>query len=158
MTMVYIIHEGKVLLLQRSLTKKILPGVWLGIGGKIEPGETIEGSVRREVQEETGLICERIQFRGALSYVRETEEAGMVYLYTVDKFSGTLIEDCDEGTLAWHPIDTITELENFAPHQKAFAPKILKDSTYFYTGISYYEGFTEIGYQDSESFFQERVA
>lgn len=155
MTVIYIVRDGKVLLLRRSLTKKILPGVWLGVGGKIEPGETIEESVKREVLEETGFICEHMEFRGALSYVRENSEAGIVYLYTVDRFSGMLIEDCDEGELAWHPIEGIAELENFAPHQKIFATKILTDSTYFYTGISYYEGAKEIAYQDSESFFEK---
>lgn len=46
---------GKVLLLRRSVTKKIDPGVYSGIGGKVEPGESIYDATLREIEEEAGL-------------------------------------------------------------------------------------------------------
>lgn len=51
---VYILHEGKVLLLYHKKLQK-----WLPPGGHMEPNETPPEAARREVKEETGL---EIQF------------------------------------------------------------------------------------------------
>lgn len=45
-------HEGKILLLQRPLQKG---GVWDLPGGRLQRGEEIEETLRREVYEETGI-------------------------------------------------------------------------------------------------------
>jgi 8-oxo-dGTP diphosphatase len=47
--------KGKVLLLKRSANKKLDPGVYSGIGGKVEPGEDFYSALLREIKEETGL-------------------------------------------------------------------------------------------------------
>ena len=39
------------------------PGMWSCLAGFVEPGETIEAAVRREVREEAGIVC------GPVSYV-----------------------------------------------------------------------------------------
>ena len=56
-TLCYIEREGKLLLLYRN-KKENDPneGKWIGVGGKIEEGETPDECVLREVMEETGLI------------------------------------------------------------------------------------------------------
>lgn len=47
--------DGDVLLLKRSPTKKVDPGVYSGIGGKVEPGEDFYSAIIREIEEETGI-------------------------------------------------------------------------------------------------------
>ena len=47
--------NGKVLLLKRSEKKNIDPGVYSGIGGKVEPHESFYDALIREIKEETGL-------------------------------------------------------------------------------------------------------
>jgi len=47
--------DGKVLLLKRSKNKKIDPGVYSGVGGKVEPHESFYDALLREIKEETGL-------------------------------------------------------------------------------------------------------
>ena len=37
-------------------------GMYSALAGFLEPGETIEASVRREIKEETGVICGAIQY------------------------------------------------------------------------------------------------
>ena len=47
--------DGKLLLLKRTDNKEIDPGVYSGIGGKVEPGEDFYSAILREIKEETGL-------------------------------------------------------------------------------------------------------
>jgi 8-oxo-dGTP diphosphatase len=47
------VHDGRVLLIRRG--KEPLRGRWVVPGGTVEPGETLEEALVREVQEETGL-------------------------------------------------------------------------------------------------------
>ena len=47
-------HEGKYLITQRRSTA-VLPGLWEFPGGKVEPGETDEAALRREVRERLGV-------------------------------------------------------------------------------------------------------
>jgi len=48
-------EEGHVLLGLRAPHKKVWPGHWDAIGGKIEAGETPDQALIREVQEEVGV-------------------------------------------------------------------------------------------------------
>lgn len=50
-----IIHNGKILILQRSSDDDIFPNLWELPSGKKEPMEKVEDAVAREVLEETGL-------------------------------------------------------------------------------------------------------
>jgi len=47
--------DGKVLLLSGAPHKRIWAGLWNGIGGHIEAGESVLTAARRELCEETGL-------------------------------------------------------------------------------------------------------
>jgi 8-oxo-dGTP diphosphatase len=48
-------RNGKILLLQRSITNEFEPGLWEFPGGKINFGENLIEALKREVMEETGL-------------------------------------------------------------------------------------------------------
>lgn len=55
---VAIIHDSsnKVFIARRSQTKSFLPGMFESIGGHLDPGETLEEGLKREIREEIG--CE----------------------------------------------------------------------------------------------------
>jgi 8-oxo-dGTP diphosphatase len=46
--------DGRIFFQRRSPDRKLFPNCWDIVGGHVEPGETIEEALRREVQEETG--------------------------------------------------------------------------------------------------------
>jgi 8-oxo-dGTP diphosphatase len=50
-----IIKNGKILLLQRSITSEFEPGLWEFPGGKLIFGENLTDALKREIMEETGL-------------------------------------------------------------------------------------------------------
>jgi len=85
-------------------------GKWIGIGGKVEEGETPDECVRREVMEETGLQMEHFWQRGVIYFHSDIWESEEMYLYSCDKVSGELAETCREGELRWIPIEEVMGL------------------------------------------------
>lgn len=53
--------DGHVLLTRRAKTLRSFPGIWVGPGGYVDPGETILTTVLREIHEETGLQVSKMQ-------------------------------------------------------------------------------------------------
>lgn len=50
-------HKDNILLAQRAFTKKYDPGLWgPAVAGTVEEGETYESNVKKEAQEEIGLV------------------------------------------------------------------------------------------------------
>ena len=115
-TLCYIEDRGKWLMLYRN-RKPEDPneGKWLGIGGKIEPGETPDECNAREVMEETGLRLGSAHFCGIIQFRADMYEDEDMYLYYSNDFgpadagaSETLngkdeyvLPECDEGELRW---------------------------------------------------------
>ncbi len=59
----FLAHDGKILLLKRSSKVRTYPGRWAGISGSIEHAdESPDERVLKEIEEETGLCPEDIQF------------------------------------------------------------------------------------------------
>lgn len=57
--------EGRCLVLKRSVASKGNPGKWDFPGGKVDAGEAVDETARREVLEETGLEIEVGRVLGA---------------------------------------------------------------------------------------------
>ena len=100
-TLCYIERGDEWLLLHRVRKQHDLNrDKWIGLGGKVEPGETPEECVLREVQEEAGLTLTDCRYRALITFLSDQWPGEYMHLYTATKFTGTP-GDCDEGELAW---------------------------------------------------------
>lgn len=111
-TICYLHHDHKTLMLYRNKKENdINEGKWIGIGGKLEPGESPEECILREFYEETGLKLSRVQLKGYITFpgIYHGMDEGM-FLYEAHDFSGTLVDECKEGTLAWIEDDKLAAL------------------------------------------------
>lgn len=70
-TAAIIINNGKILIAQRAENQK-LAGKWEFPGGKIEPGETPEECLKREINEELGIDIEVNDFFDESTYKYDT--------------------------------------------------------------------------------------
>ncbi len=110
-TLCYIENNGQYLMLHRSPAKKDgSVGKWMGVGGKLEPGETPDECIEREVREETGLAMTNYIKRGIIHFYSDIWEDEIMHLYSCYGYEGTLDTACDEGELLWIDIDRVMEL------------------------------------------------
>ncbi len=99
-TLCYIRRNGRTLMMFRDrIPGDPHLGKWNGLGGKMEPGETPEECVIREVMEESGLALESPVLRGFLTFPAfEGDEDWYVFLFEASSAEGEP-GDCREGRL-----------------------------------------------------------
>lgn len=125
----YIENNGCYLLLLRNKKEiDINKGKYIGIGGHIELGENKEEALIREVKEETGLIVESYQYRAKLIFINNGYKE-IMYLFTVDKFTGE-VKECDEGELHWIRKEDIFKFPHWEGDE-IFIKKMLDTNEYF---------------------------
>lgn len=115
--------------------KDLNEGKWIGIGGKLEPGETPLQCVARETREETGLAITDFVMRGIIYFHSDIWESEKMYLYSATLSAGGTastgganpaeeLPDCEEGILKWVPFPEIMDL-NLWEGDKLFLPKLM---------------------------------
>ena len=124
-TLCYLHQDGLWLMLFRN-KKPEDPneGKWIGIGGKIEGGESPDECNAREVYEETGITLRSAHFHGVIRFRSDAWPAEDMYLYSSDDFtwpgapcSGSFtpadaraLPDCSEGELKWIAEEKLLDL------------------------------------------------
>ncbi len=134
--LVYLKNQGEVLLIRKA-HGRVYEGQWIGLGGKLEPGEDPASSAIREFKEECGLMLADPKLRGTFIWIDEVR-CGIVHIFTGTEWTGRLSES-DEGQLQWHRIADLTKLEGLVEHQRLFLDRILLDNNHFYSGIAVYQ-------------------
>ena len=101
-TLCYIEKDGKYLMLHRVKKENDAnKDKWIGIGGKLEAGESPFDCVRREVFEETGLSLVTPRYRGIITFVSNLYGTEYMHLFSATEYTGNIKQDCNEGVLEW---------------------------------------------------------
>jgi 8-oxo-dGTP diphosphatase len=87
-------------------------GKYNGLGGKMEPQESIHQCICREIKEEAGIICDQVVLRGTINWTGfgPQGEDWFGFIYRIDQFTGVPFTSNEEGRLLWHPIERLAEL------------------------------------------------
>ena len=83
--------DGKVFIAQRSWKKKLSPGQWETIGGKLELKETPEDGLKREIKEELGVGVKSLKFFNNYSYA--AGKVSVTYIVEIEKSPQPNIQD-----------------------------------------------------------------
>lgn len=83
-------------------------GRWNGYGGKVDPGETIEESMIREMQEESGITPTKFEKRGVLyfEFKEIPEQIYEVNVFSIDDYVGEPIET-EEMKPQWFDVNEL---------------------------------------------------
>lgn len=107
--------DHRILLGRRASWKKLWPNQWDSIGGHIEPGETPEDTLQREVLEEIGVLPTRWQWLETVSKQHSNlHELVENHIFAVSGWTGGEPRmTCDEHTeLGWFTLAEIEALPN----------------------------------------------
>ncbi len=93
-------REGEVLLAHRSPERRTYPGTWSFPGGHVEPGETLDDALRRELTEELGVTA-----TDCAPLTQFADGDVTFHIFTVTAWQGTpcLIGD-EHIELRWMPL------------------------------------------------------
>ncbi|HEU4966623.1 MAG TPA: NUDIX domain-containing protein [Candidatus Saccharimonadales bacterium] len=156
LTLIFLVDNDKILTLKRNPDKKIYPGKISGFGGKVEPGEDLVASARREFTEETGLTAKELSLRGTFIRILDTGYINEIYIFVAQGFSGELHQDSGEGIAQWLTVDDFLSSPDIVDHIPLYLKQVI-ESRDFYCGIGRYVQNKMVGYTDNQAHFAERV-
>lgn len=137
-TLCYIEKDNSYLMLHR--VKKVNDenqDKWIGVGGKMEEGESPEECLLREVKEETGLTLTNYCYRGLVTFVSNQWGCEYMHLFTATEYEGE-IKECNEGNLKWVPKSEVEHL-NLWEGDKIFF-RLLEENIPFFSLKLNYDG------------------
>ncbi|AWB67118.1 NAD(+) diphosphatase [Saccharobesus litoralis] len=115
-------HQEQILLVQSKQTKRENNKMYSAIAGFIEPGETAEQAVEREVLEEVGLKINNIRYIKSQSW---PFPHNLMLGFTADFASGDIVLDNNELIdAAWFSLDQLPEL----PGEYAIASQLIAET------------------------------
>jgi len=104
--MMALVTRGRELLLARA--PRFLPEMYSALAGFVEPGETIEDCVRREVREEVGIEVEAPEYFGSQSWAFPHS---LMIAFTARYAGGEITPDPAEiADARWFPVDALPKL------------------------------------------------
>ena len=121
-TLCFLLHGDEVLMLHRRFPPN--QGLWNGVGGHIEPGETPRQAVIREVAEETGYQINDPQFAGLLTWEGFEIPPGGIAIFTANVPHKAFVTN-HEGDLAWQPRTWACTSPDVVDNIHVFLPQVL---------------------------------
>ncbi len=114
-------------------------GKYNGLGGRLQPDESVGAGMRREIAEELGLTVEAMTLRGTISWpgFGKNGEDWFGFIFLIDQWHGTAHAGNHEGTLQWVPLTEVMDLAIW-PSDREFLPLVFDDDPRPFHGIMPY--------------------
>ena len=101
--MMVLVTRGREVLLARA--PRFPPGMYSALAGFVEPGETIEDCIRREVREEVGIEVDNIAYFASQSWAFPHS---LMIAYTAEHAGGDIrLEDDEIADAQWFSVDDL---------------------------------------------------
>ncbi len=143
-TLVYVRRDGRTLMLRRPQEGHPQAGKYNGLGGKLEPGESPEECMRREVLEEAGLTVVEAEYKGHITFPAfDGEDDWYVWVYLVTRFEGEP-RSGPEGELVWVETAAVADLPLWEG-DRHFLPWLDEPGTF--AAVFRYEGGRFVSYE-----------
>lgn len=126
---VLVVKDGKVLIGRDDRKGNGIYGV---PAGHWDNGETMHNGAKREVLEESGVICDNLKLISVYEFFREDKEISYVSIgYVADYVSGELTDNVEEERLDWDWMDAKDALDlNLYPAGRALIEKYVSNDTF----------------------------
>lgn len=115
---VFLMHNGKLLILKRSARVRSFQGKWGAVGGYLEPGNLPLVQAYIEVSEETGLLAEQLK----LVRVGRPKHVGdfLVYPFLLESATDKVKIDWEHTEFRWINPDELGNFETVDQTDLAF--------------------------------------
>ena len=137
-TLCFLTRGADILMLLRD--KPPNAGLWNGVGGRIEAGESPLESCLREVHEETGFCVEQAHFAGVLTWDGFEVPPGGLYIFTAAAPPGNPTPIENEGQLAWKPRNWVFSAPQVVSNLHHILPPVLAGEPPRHYYFSYQNG------------------
>lgn len=112
-----LVRDGRLLLGLRAPERRLYPSRWDVLGGRVEPGETLEQALSRELGEELGIDPVSIRPAGVVEdQVAHLSGTLRYHMFIVDEWSGgePRMTNAEHTRLAWFTPDEAAALTDLA--------------------------------------------
>ena len=103
-----LVRNGHVLAEKRKATRRLAPGAIALPGGHVDSGESLETALLRELDEELGVVAERVAY--VCTLLHRAEEFRKLHYFAVESWRGEILNREAEALL-WVPLSEPTVLE-----------------------------------------------
>ncbi len=118
-------RDRQVLMARRSPHRRYYADSWSFPGGHLEPGESAEQALMRELMEELGVVPLEFQLIAKISLQPTPVQAYRFHLFTINEWQGyPTIRDNEHSQLQWMELEEAVENKELA--LQAYVPLLEK--------------------------------